>query len=362
MSDDLAVRPDAQVAAIPGRSEEAFTQLRETLGTVAPRHPVNRRLGPRRYRLDLLAEVCEAETFRVVTEWLASNAVPAVQSKRAYADDVRMWATVARELTGCRRFYLGAITSGEVTTWRLSEERRNRSPRTINRRLSVLSALSQYAAWLEKKPIVNPVTKYDRLPVDEDDETTATPILEVPEFQAVVEQATTAAEALIPTLIYTLAGRVTECCLADREDLHYAQGKCELHLRRKGNKRRAFTLPEPLCELAQRASAGRRNGPLLVGPDGGPLDRHGVDRLLTRLGKQAGVLPGRDLTPHVLRASQLTHMHDRGVPLDEIRKFADHAKPSTTLRYIRRRDDSKLKARHAAEAATVYENILARWA
>lgn len=87
-----------------------------------------------------------------------------------------------------------------------------------------------------------------------------------------------------------------------------------------------------------------------------------VANLLTKLGKLAGVLPNRDLTPHVLRASKLTHMHDEGTSVDDIHRFADHADASTTLRYIRRRDDSTLKARHAQAAATVYETLLDRWA
>src|SRR4051812_18487816 len=79
-------------------TEDAFTWLRDTLGTVAPRDPVTRRLGVRRHRLDLLVELCERETFLLLASWLGSEAVRAVQSKRDYADDIRMWAGVAWEL------------------------------------------------------------------------------------------------------------------------------------------------------------------------------------------------------------------------------------------------------------------------
>jgi hypothetical protein len=54
-------------------------------------------------------------------------------------------------------------------------------------------------------------------------------------------------------------------------------------------------------------------------------------------------------------------MHDEGVPLEEIRQFADHAHVQTTLRYIRQRDDEALKARHAAAAVTVYDHLLDRF-
>jgi integrase len=91
------------------------------------------------------------------------------------------------------------------------------------------------------------------------------------------------------------------------------------------------------------------------------MDRHAVDRLLTRLGRTAGVLGDRDLTPHVLRASKLTHMHDGGTAVEEIQEYADHAAIETTLRYIRRRDGSARKAKHAAAAVAVYDHLVDRF-
>ncbi|MEU5718558.1 tyrosine-type recombinase/integrase [Streptomyces sp. NPDC020403] len=104
------------------------------------------------------------------------------------------------------------------------------------------------------------------------------------------------------------------------------------------------------------------------------LDRHDVDRLLTRLGREAKVLtcPSaqedghryaacrrcRDLTPHVLRASRLTHMHDEGVRLEDIQEYADHADPSTTLAYIRRRNASQRRGALAAAGMRVFTPLL----
>jgi len=63
----------------------------------------------------------------------------------------------------------------------------------------------------------------------------------------------------------------------------------------------------------------------------------------------------------VLRASKLTHMHDAGTAVEEIQEYADHAAIETTLRYIRRRDDSARKARHAAAAVAVYDHLVDRF-
>jgi integrase len=165
----------------------------------------------------------------------------------------------------------------------------------------------------------------------------------------------------VPVLLYTLAGRVTESCTAQLYHLKEANGERTLDLRRKGGKGRVWPLPERLCDLIDVATADRTTGSLLLDDDDKPMDRHGIDRLLTRLGKQAGVLSGRDLTPHVLRASKLTHMHDARTPVEEIQEYADHAAIETTLRYIRRRDSSARRRLHAAAAVAVYDRLVDRF-
>lgn len=356
----VTARHRAELATL-GSAEEALYWLRDVLGTVARRDPRTRRLGPRRYRLELLAEACDRDTFLLITSWLGSEAVPAVTSKQAYADDVCLWADVARELGGHDRFFVGAVTPGIIETWTKVQKAQGKAARTVNRRLSVLTALTQYAAWKRKETIASPVTKHDRPKVDPRDETTATPILEVEEFQAVVNAAATSRQALVPVLIYTLAGRVTECCTAQLHHLKTVGGERKLDLSRKGSKGRVWPLPERLGALIDVATAGREAGPLLLDDDDRSMDRHAIDRLLNRLGKEAGVLPGRDLTPHVLRASKLTHMHDANVAVEEIQEYADHAAIETTLRYIRMRDSSARKAKHAADAVAVYDHLVDRF-
>jgi integrase len=345
-----------------GGAEEALHWLRDVLGTVAPRDPRTRRLGERRHRLDLLAELCERDTFLLVASWLGSDSIPSPNSKQGYADDIRMWSGVAKELGKHDRFFLGCITSEMIETWTKIQKARGAAPRTVNRRLSALTSFTQYAAWkLKRNTIVSPVSKYDRAPVDRHDETTATPVLSKKEFQAIMAAASTPQEALVPALLYTLAGRVSECCAAQIEDMKQSEDGYTLNLRRKGGKGRSPILPDDLRSLILVATEGRTSGPILTGPNGEGMDRHAVDAVMTRLGKKAGVLSGREATPHVARASRLTHMHDEGVPIGEIQEYADHEDISTTLRYIRMRDESLRKARHARAASAVYSHLTNRF-
>jgi integrase len=352
---------DSTTLATDDPALRILAALREKLGTVAPRDPKTRRLGPRVHRLDLLHELCEAQTFEHVVGWLSSERLTSDGTRREYADDVRHWARAGRELAGTEPWYLGAISSDVVPAWRAWTVDIGLGSRRVNRLASSLTSLIEYTKFRTRLEIINPITRYDRPVIDQHDETAMTPILEVPEFQAVVEQAATPRQAFVPVLIYTLAGRVSECCAAGLHHLKSTGGECKLDLTRKGGKGRKFTLPPLLCELGARCWEGRTAGPLFMDDDGRPMDRHAVDRLLNRLGRAAGVLPGRDLTPHVLRASKLTHMYDQGVKPDDIRRFADHSQVVTTMRYIRRRDDEALKRTHAAAAVHVYEGLVDRF-
>ncbi|MFJ6481140.1 tyrosine-type recombinase/integrase [Streptomyces sp. NPDC091682] len=379
-------RPGSQLATAPTRAEDAYARIRAQLGAVRPAGTP--RTAPQVDRLALLAEACDEEAFRLVMDWLASEAASTPATMRAYADDVRHWAGVTGEQG--QRFTLDAITPGVLTTWRLSEEERGRAARTINRRLSSLQSLFDFRAHREGRHPVRLVTRFDRPKVDRSAAAVrSTPVLEADELQRLMDACADRHEALVVLLAYTIAGRVAELCNATLSALEDRGRTCRLNLTRKGGKIRVFTIPPELCELLDEVLAGRTSGRLLLRADGRPYDPDSVDRMLTRLGRQARVLTCRsaytgrgrrptgqegqprhsfrtctrcrDVTPHVLRASKLTHMHDDGVPLEEIQQFADHADPATTLGYIRQRDDEGIKARNAAASVDLYRHVLDRW-
>ena len=363
-----AETPHAELEQFGDAQEAVFTWLRETLGTVAPRNPRNRRLGPRRYRLELLAELLDRETFLLATSWLGSGAVRSVNTKRDYADDLRYWANCVRELTQVERLSWKSVDPDLIEMWTKLQKASGANPRTMNRRLSAWSSFIKFVSWRKKDPsILTPVNRHDRAEVDPMDEDTATPILEKEELQRVIEAAETVEEALTVVLIYTLAGRVTESCTALREHLlppapKGGEMQYRIKLIRKRGKKPNWPLPQELWDLIQAVAQRHPGAPtVLVDREGRPMDRHAVDRLLTRLGKKAGVLPGRDLTPHVLRASRLTHMHDDGEKLQDIRDYANHASSETTLRYILRRNTARKRAALADRAVSVYGGLTSRF-
>ncbi|MGW5711529.1 tyrosine-type recombinase/integrase [Streptomyces olivaceus] len=372
-----------QSIALPGSDlfEEVRRKLVDDLGMVQ----VARRGKERIYRprAELLAEAVTPGTFVMVMDWLSSTRRGSLQTKRNYVDDIRrVWAAYAQEL-GHERFVLGCFTSDHIRAWRLRMEGRGAPPTTISRYLNALSSLHTYAAEKIDLP-KNPVTQDDRPKVDKGNTSRSTPVLEVDEVQAVVQAAENEFDALIVLLLYTLAGRVSEMCAADITDRIERGRRSYLDVTRKEHKERILPLPVTVAELLDAHTEGRAEAiegaenALLLDSAGQRLDRHDIARLLTRLGRKARVLTCgkvdgpekhsftkcnvcRKLTPHVLRASRITHMLDADEPLAEVQAFADHDNPATTVGYWNRRKKGERNAAHVDAAEALFGGLTDRF-
>lgn len=361
---------------LPG--SDLFEEVRRKLVNDLGQVQVDRRGQERIYRprAELLAEAVTPDTFVWIMDWLSSTRRGSLQTKRNYVDDIRrVWGSYAQEL-GHERFALGCFTADHIRAWRLRMEGRDAPPTTISRYLNALSSLHTYAAEKIDLPR-NPVTQDDRPKVDKGNTSTSTPVLEVDEVQAVVKAAGNEFDALIVLLLYTLAGRVSEMVAADVNKRIERGRRSYLDVTRKKAKPRILPLPITVAELLDAHAADRTEGPLLLDADGRRLDRHDVARLLTRLGRKARVLtcpavdkPGhtfarckicRKLTPHVLRASRITHMLDDHVDLAEVQAFADHDNPATTVGYWKRRNRGQRNAAHVDAAEALFAGLTDRF-
>lgn len=366
-----------QPIALPGSDlfETVRRKLTEDLGLVQ----VGRNGQERVYRprAELLAEAVTPDAWVMLLDWLSSTRRGSVQTKRNYVDDIRrVWAAYAIEL-GHDRFALGIFTPDHIRAWRIRMEANNAPPTTISRYLNTLSSLHTYAAEKIDLPR-NPVTQDDRPKVDKGNTSTSTPVLEIEEIQAVGAAAQNEFDLLVVSLLYTLAGRVSEMCAADVTNRIERGRRSFLDVTRKEHKERILPLPLTVAEMLDAHTAGRTEGPLLLDADGRRLDRHDVARLLTRLGRKARVLTCSDvdgptkhtfatckrcrkLTPHVLRASRITHMLDAGEPLAEVQAFADHDNPATTVGYWNRRKKGERNMAHVDAAEAVFEGVVPKF-
>jgi site-specific recombinase XerD len=376
MSDALPLQSAGRPLALPSSdlAETIRQKLIDDFGSVQ----VSRQGQERTYRprLELLAEAVTPETWVMMMDWLSSTRRGSLQTKRNYVDDIRrVWGGYAQTL-GHDRFALGIFNADHIRAWRLSMEAKGAPSTTISRYLNALSSLHSYAAAKIDLPR-NPVTQDDRPKVDKGNTSRSTPVLEVDEVQAVANAAENEFDALVVLLLYTLAGRVTEMVAADVDKRIERGRRSYLDVTRKEHKERILPLPVTVAELLDAYTAGRSDGPLLLDANGRRLDRHDVARLLTRLGRKARVLtcpavdkPGhafarckvcRKLTPHVLRASRITHMLDAGEPLAEVQAFADHDNPATTVGYWNRRNKGERNAAHVDAAEALFAGITDRF-
>ncbi|WP_327413695.1 tyrosine-type recombinase/integrase [Streptomyces sp. NBC_01233] len=356
----LPQQATTRTIALPGSS--LFDVVRQKLLDDLGQVQVERRGQERIYRprAEMLAEVVTADTWIMMLDWLSSTRRSSVNTKRAYADDIRrVWAAYAQEL-GHERFALGIFTRDHIRAWRIREEAKGTPLTTIARYLRALSSLHVYASERIDLPR-NPVTQDDTPRIENGNTSRSTPVLEVAEIQAVIAEAKDEFDLLVVTLLYALAGRIGEMCAADVTDRVERGRRSYLDVTRKENKERLLPLPLSVAELLDKHTEGRESGPLLLDSEGRRLDRHDVGRMLARMGRKAGVLPERKLTPHVLRASRITHMLDDGVPLAEVQAFADHDNPGTTIGYWDRRNKGQRNAAHVDAAEAVFADVVPKF-
>lgn len=357
---NLPQRTAGQTLALPG--SDLFNVVRQKLIDDLGQVQVGRRGQERIYRprAELLAEVVTPDTWIMCMDWLSSTRRGSLNTKRTYADDIRrVWAAYAIEI-GFERFAVGCFNADHIRAWRIRMEAQEASPKTIGRYLGSLSSLHSYAAEKMDLPR-NPVTQDDRPRIDSGNTSTSTPVLEVEEIQAVAARAKDEFDLLVVSLLYALAGRVSEMCAADMDKRIERGRRSFLDVTRKKHKERILPLPLTVAEMLDAHTEGRAEGPLLLDREGQRLDRHDVARMLARMGRHAGVLPGRKLTPHVLRASRITHMLDAHVDLAEVQAFADHDNPATTVGYWNRRNKGERNIAHVDAAESVFTDAAAKF-
>lgn len=304
-----------------------------------------------------------------IRRWL--NSLKADSTKNAYR------AEIARFIAwlGGDPAALFTVDRAIADEWRehlTSLRQRNGKPLsafTINRKLSAVSSLYQYAVdegWLAR----NPFARVQRLEVDNVGVTPGLSRRQLATVLFVAVEHSHRAYTLVLTLAAT-AMRVSEALSMRLEEFEQRPdqqtGIIDTYAKvtRKRGKRQWVVLPAPVVAainmLAQRE--GRTAGPVFATRSGNPMDRTDVYDLLRRLGEKANAhLPPEErlagLHPHMLRVCAITDALAAGEPLHRVQDLAGHEDPRTTRRYDRNRNRGRLSPAHklaASYAALVAE-------
>jgi site-specific recombinase XerD len=137
------------------------------------------------------------------------------------------------------------------------------------------------------------------------------------------------------TLMASTACRVSSVTRAQLDGLGHDRGYQVIDLPVKGGKTKRFVMPALLVEATAGwlAERGSEPGHLFVTASSRPLDQPAVYRTVQRVAAAAGLPQARDLSPHSIRHTVLTILHDRNYPTHVIQDLAGHADSRTTRRY-----------------------------
>lgn len=229
---------------------------------------------------------------------------------------------------------LATVDRGVIDLYRREVEAQGLKPATVARRLASLSSFYDYLLS-EGQIRVNPASKVKRPKLSD-----RSPRQWLTQDQA--RQCLTIVGTLSPVHqalfgLCLLAGlRVSEALGLNIEDVGQAQGHTVATVTRKGGRTDTVVLSDACLALMAPVIGGRLSGPVIVGPQGGTIDRRRAARLVEQVGRLAG-LP-RPLVPHDLRHTCGVLSLKAGAPLHRVQQQLGHADPRTTQRYTHHLD------------------------
>ncbi|MDY4794330.1 MAG: tyrosine-type recombinase/integrase [Pararoseburia sp.] len=136
----------------------------------------------------------------------------------------------------------------------------------------------------------------------------------------------------ILSFMYETAARVSEVAAVSLSDINFQERTVILH--GKGNKDRVSMFTDKsalyLTEyLNHRESASNI---LFESNRGGALTNAGIQSMVRKVGEKSKI---EHLHPHRFRVSRITHLVDRGMPLQDVQELAGHTDINTTQSYYR---------------------------
>jgi integrase len=227
---------------------------------------------------------------------------------------------------------LDAITNEDVQG--LKRRLLNKAPKTVNNVLTVLNMMLKKAVeWdvIERVPCTIKVLRVSK---------GSTQFYDFDQFERLVAAAeATDARAYVLVLLAGEAGlRLGEMVALEWSDIDFVKGLVCVQRSAwkgqvaspKGGRLRYVPLTKRLA-AALRAHRHLRGSRVLYRDDGFPLTEGGVQGLVRRAARRAG-LPSNG--PHRLRHTFCSHLAMRGAPARAIQELAGHRDLSTTQRYM----------------------------
>lgn len=143
----------------------------------------------------------------------------------------------------------------------------------------------------------------------------------------------------IMEVLYSTAGRIGEVVALNRSDINFVGNDILLYGEKGKAERMVYLTDSAAYHLKKYLDSRTDDNPALFVSCRKPYRRlsdAGVQAMLRKLGAQVNI----HTHPHKFRRTLLTDAGARGVPLQELQRYAGHAKPDTTMIYVSVKDEN----------------------
>jgi integrase/recombinase XerD len=275
------------------------------------------------------------------------------ETRKAYGGDFREFGAFVEK--GFGRVSWDGLTgmgASAYAAWLKTRlERREIAPATAARKLASVSAFLEYCVSQGELPR-NPLAKVKRPRVPKQPKSAVLSDEEVRKLLGVIAAEREEAEKgklvapvraagfneMVFKVLLGTGCRISELLALRVCDVELCGEHGRLHFRCKGSEDHNVAVPRALAESVLAFArfvgvTGDKECVFLFANTKESAEKR-IGRELVRLCKAVGI--EKDVTPHVLRATVATSLHEKGVPVVHIQRLLNHKDISTTAVYIRR--------------------------
>jgi integrase/recombinase XerD len=262
--------------------------------------------------------------------WLSGERRQSAHTQDGYIADLSRW------VAWCMARGIDPTAAPATTADRFAAAMRNAglANATRARRLSTASSWCRYLLRIGAASL-NPFDDMDRPRLPATSETKGMSEDQLNRFLAYARERESVRTYALLSLMAATACRVSSVTGVQLSGLGEDSGHRVIDMPVKGGKLKRFVLPAVTLDAlrAWRAERGEEPGLLFITVSGKPLDQPAVFRTVRRVAAGAGIPQAGQLSPHSIRHTVLTVLHDRSYPTHIIQDLAGHADSRTTRRY-----------------------------
>jgi len=262
--------------------------------------------------------------------WLSGERRQSGHTQAGYIEDLSRW------IGWCMIRGINPADAPATAADRFAASMRNAdlANATRARRLSAASSWSRYLRR-HGAATLNPFEDMERPRLPSVSETRGMSEDELDRFLAYAQQRESPRTYALLSVMATTACRVSSVTCCEFGALGHDRGHRVIDMPVKGGRSKRFVIPALTVAALDVWLADRGNDPghLFLTASGKPLDQPAVFRTVRRVAQKAGIPQWHDLSPHSIRHTVLTILHDRNYPTHVIQDLAGHADARTTRRY-----------------------------